>query len=159
VSLPLSQIVDKVTAGKTKKEAFYALFTSPVYQAMEDNSITSANPPGGLPKVERRRRNAQLLINAVTAYYDMLTQDELERRAASGTSAAAKQWSDAKTELADQVFKRSIERVRVTAPLLNQGQGEHNRSAPVQPSPCRLATPSSPATGPPRPTRSRSHTY
>lgn len=123
VSLPLSQIVDGVTAGKTKKEAFYALFTSPVYQAMEDNPITSANPPGGLPKVERRKRTAQLLINAVTAYYDLLTQDELERRAAAGTSAAAKQWSDAKTELADQVFKRSIERVRVTAPLLNQGQG------------------------------------
>jgi hypothetical protein len=123
VSLEISEIIDKLTAGKTKKEAFYALFTSPVYQAMEDNPISSANPPGGLPKTERRKRTAQLLINAVTAYYDLLTQDELERRAAAGTSPHAKQWSDAKTALADQTFKRSEERSRVEASLLNPVTG------------------------------------
>jgi hypothetical protein len=106
-ALPLSQILDKVTAGKTKKEAFYTLFSSPWYQAMEDDPATSANPPGGLPKAMRRQKTAQLLISGITAYYDLLTQDELERRAASGASPAAKQWSDAKNELAAETFKRS----------------------------------------------------
>jgi hypothetical protein len=122
-SLPLSQIIDKVTAGKTKKEAFYALFTSPLYQAMEDNPSTSANPPGGLPKAMRRQKAAQLLISAVTAYYDLLTQDELERRAASGKSAAAKQWSDAKTELAAQTFQQSQKRLAEEAGLLQTFSG------------------------------------
>jgi len=106
-ALPLSQILDKVTAGKTKKEAFYQLFTSPWYQSVEDDPATSANPAGGLPPAMRRKRTAQVLIKAITDYYDLLTQDELERRAAAGTSPAAKQWSEAKNEMAVQTFKQS----------------------------------------------------
>jgi hypothetical protein len=106
-SLPLLQILDKVTAGKTKKEAFYTLFTSPWYQAVEDDPTTSANPAGGLPPALRRTKTAQVLIKGITDYYDLLTQDELERRAAAGTSDAAKQWSEAKNELATQTFKQS----------------------------------------------------
>lgn len=106
-ALPLSQILDKVTAGKTKKEAFYQLFTSPWYQSVEDDPATTANPAGGLPPTMRRKKTAQVLIKAITDYYDLLTQDELERRAAAGTSAAAKQWSEAKNEMAAQTFKQS----------------------------------------------------
>lgn len=106
-SLPLSQILDKVTAGKTKKEAFYALFTSPWYQAIEDDPATTANPAGGMPQALRRQKTAQVLIRGITDYYDLLTQDELERRAASGASPAAKQWSDAKNEMAAETFKQS----------------------------------------------------
>lgn len=118
-TLPLGPILDKVTAGHTKKEAFYALFTSPWYRAMEDDPVTSANPPGGLPKAMRRQRTAQLLISGITAYYDLLTQDELERRAASGQSPAAKQWSDAKTELAAETFKHSQSRLQRTGERLS----------------------------------------
>lgn len=110
-ALPLSQILDKVTAGKTKKEAFYTLFSSRWYQAMEDDPATSANPPGGLPQALRRQKTAQLLISGITAYYDLLTQDELERRAASGASPAARQWSEAKSSLAEETFKRSQEAI------------------------------------------------
>lgn len=106
-ALPLSQILDKVTAGKTKKEAFYQLFTSPWYQSIEDDPATTANPAGGLPPTMRRKKTAQVLIKAITDYYDLLTQDELERRAAAGTSPAAKQWSEAKNEMAVQTFKQS----------------------------------------------------
>lgn len=106
-ALPLSQILDKVTAGKTKKEAFYQLFTSPWYQSIEDDPATTANPAGGLPPTMRRKKTAQVLIKAITDYYDLLTQDELERRAAAGTSPAAKQWSEAKNEMAAQTFKQS----------------------------------------------------
>lgn len=106
-ALPLSQILDKVTAGKTKKEAFYQLFTSSWYQSVEDDPATSANPAGGLPPAMRRKKTAQVLIKAITDYYDLLTQDELERRAAAGTSPAAKQWSEAKNEMAVQTFKQS----------------------------------------------------
>lgn len=106
-SLPLSQILDKVTAGKTKKEALYTLFNMPWYQAVEDDPLTTANPPGGLPLPMRRKKTAQVLISGITAYYDLLTQDELERRAAAGTSPAAKQWSDALSEMAGETFRQS----------------------------------------------------
>lgn len=117
-SLPLSPILDKLTAGKTKKEALYALFTSPWYQAMEDDKRLSATPPGGLPGYERRKRTAQVLIRGITDYYDLLTQDELERRAASGKSQPAKEWSDMKTEMAREIFRRSEEGLPAAAGAL-----------------------------------------
>ena len=77
---------------------------------MEDDPLQSADPRiQDQPKALRRTRPAQLLIQAVTDYYDLLTQDELERRAAAGTSNAAKQWSAAKTQMAEEMFKRSQE--------------------------------------------------
>jgi len=92
-------LLNRVTRGRTKKDALYALFTSPEYQQLEDDPVTSAHPPGGLPRAQQRTRAAQVLIQRITDYYDLLTQDELERRAAAGTSAAAKEWSDTKTAL------------------------------------------------------------
>ena len=80
---------------------------------MEEDPLQSANPQvQDQPKALRRTRPAQLLIQAVTDYYDLLTQDELERRAASGASPAAKQWSDAKTQVAEEMFRRSQETLR-----------------------------------------------
>jgi hypothetical protein len=109
-SIPVGQFLEKHVKGKTKKEAFFALFQDPIYQAMEDDPLQSADPRiQDQPKALRRTRPAQLLIQAVTDYYDLLTQDELERRAAAGTSEAAKQWSDAKTQMAEEMFKRSQE--------------------------------------------------
>jgi hypothetical protein len=86
---------------------------------MEDDPATSANPPGGLPKALRRQKTAQLLISGITAYYDLLTQDELERRAASGASPAAKQWSDAKNDLAEQTFRQSESGLRTLGKRLS----------------------------------------
>jgi hypothetical protein len=117
-SIPLAPVLDKLTAGKTKKQALYELFTSPWYQAMEDDSRLSATPAGGLPGFERRKRAAQVLIRGITDYYDLLTQDELERRAAAGTSQAAKEWSDMKTEMARETFRRSEQGLPAAAETL-----------------------------------------
>ena len=109
-TIPVGQFLEKHVKGKTKLQAFYSLFEDSIYQAMEDDPLQSANPQvQDQPKALRRTRPAQLLIQAVTDYYDLLTQDELERRAASGASPAAKQWSDAKTQMAEKMFQRSQE--------------------------------------------------
>lgn len=108
--IDISSFLERHVKGKTKKEALYSLFTDPVYQSMEDDPLQSADPRvQDQPKALRRSRPAQQMIKAVTDYYDLLTQDELERRAAAGTSPAAKQWSDARTRMADAIFKRSQE--------------------------------------------------
>lgn len=109
-TIPVGQFLEKHVKGKTKLQAFYSLFEDSIYQAMEEDPLQSANPQvQDQPKALRRTRPAQLLIQAVTDYYDLLTQDELERRAASGASPAAKQWSDAKTQMAEEMFRRSQE--------------------------------------------------
>lgn len=125
-SIPLGQVLDAVTAGRTKKEALYELFTSPWYQQVQDDPRTSTTPPGGLPPAERRRRVAQVLIKGITDYYDLRTRDELERRAASGASPAAREWSDAKTELANKVRQRSL------SELETLGGGLRNAPQPAQ---------------------------
>ncbi|MEB3360701.1 MAG: hypothetical protein VKI42_01100 [Synechococcaceae cyanobacterium] len=109
-TIPLGPFLERHVRGKTKKEALYSLFTDPIYQAMEDDPLQSADPRvQDQPRALRRSRPAQQMIMAITEYYDLLAQDELERRAAAGTSAAAKQWSDAKTRMAEEIFRRSQE--------------------------------------------------
>ena len=109
-TIPIGQFLEKHVKGKTKLQAFYSLFEDPIYQAMEDDPLQSADPRiQDQPKALRRTRPAQLLITAVTSYYDLLAQDELERRAAAGTSEPAKQWSAAKTRMAEEQFKRGQE--------------------------------------------------
>ena len=117
-SLTLAPILDRVTKGRTKKEAFYALFTSPWYQQLQDNEKFSSNPPGGLPPALRRTKIAQRLIDSITSYYDLLTQDELERRAAAGTSQHAKLWSEAKTKMATTANQQGLEQLRQAGSVL-----------------------------------------
>jgi hypothetical protein len=109
-TIPIGQLLEKHVKGKTKLQALYSLFEDPIYQAMEEDPLQSANPRiQDLPKPERRKMPAQLLIKAVTSYYDLLTQQELTRRAAAGTSEPAKQWSDAVTRMLEEQFNRSQE--------------------------------------------------
>lgn len=116
-TIPIDQFLEKHVKGKTKLQAFYSLFEDPIYQAMEDDPLQSADPRiQDQPKALRRTRPAQLMIQATTDYYDLLTQDELERRAAAGTSKPAKQWSDAKTQMAKEQFKRSQETLNPDRP-------------------------------------------
>lgn len=122
VSIPLGQKLDQITAGRTKKEAFYKLFTSDWYQALEDDPKTSANPPGGLPPVMRRKRTAQVLIRTITDYYDLLTRDELERRAAAGTSQHAKDWSEAKKAMTLQEGANSLQEMPALIEKLQPAQ-------------------------------------
>ena len=117
-SLTLAPTLDRVTKGRTKKEAFYALFTSPWYQQLQDNEKFSSNPPGGLPPALRRTKIAQRLIDSITSYYDLLTQDELERRAAAGTSQPAKSWSEAKTKMATTANQQGLEQLRQAGSVL-----------------------------------------
>jgi hypothetical protein len=116
-TIPIGQFLEKHVKGKTKLQALYGLFEDPIYQAMEDDPLQSADPRiQDQPKALRRTRPAQLMIQATTDYYDLLTQDELERRAAAGASPAAKQWSDAKTQMAEEMFKRSQEALKPNRP-------------------------------------------
>jgi len=122
VSIPLGQKLDQLTAGRTKKEAFYQLFSSDWYQALEDDPKTSANPPAGLPPVMRRKRAAQVLIQGITNYYDLLTQDELTRRGTAGTSKAAKDWLDAKKAMTLQENANSLEQMPALIQRLQPAQ-------------------------------------
>ena len=116
-TIPIGQILERHVKGKTKLQALYGLFEDPIYQSMEDDPLQSADPRiQDQPKALRRTRPAQLMIQATTDYYDMLTQDELERRAASGASPAAKQWSEAKTQMAEGMFNRSQESLNQNRP-------------------------------------------
>lgn len=109
-AIEIGAFLERHVKGKTKKEALYSLFTDPIYRSMEDDPLQSADPRvQDQPKALRRSRPAQQMIAAITDYYDLLTQDELERRAAAGSSASARQWSDARTRMADEIFRRSQE--------------------------------------------------
>lgn len=119
VAIPLGHKLDQIVAGRTKKEAFYQLFRSPWYQAIEDDPKTSANPAGGLPPTLRRARTAQVLIRAITDYYDLLTRDELERRGRAGTSPAAKAWTDAKSAMTLQEGANSLQEMPALIRRLN----------------------------------------
>ncbi|MBM5817628.1 MAG: hypothetical protein FJ083_13890 [Cyanobacteria bacterium K_Offshore_surface_m2_239] len=107
-SLPLAKVVDRVVRGRTRKEALYQLFKSKLYQAMEDDPSLSANPPGGLPRAMRRQRTSQRLVAAITDYYDLLTQRELERRAMTGESPAAADWAQKRSELTRRTFQEGL---------------------------------------------------
>jgi hypothetical protein len=119
VTLPLDRVVDKAVRGRTRKEALYQLFKSQQYQAMEDDQRLSANPPGGLPRALRRQRASQRLVAAITDYYDLLTQQELERRASTGQSEAAREWSQARSELTRQIFQQGLKGIGAMGDLLN----------------------------------------
>ena len=123
----MDALLDRVTRGHTKKDAFYALFTSPEYQQLQANPVTSSTPPGGLPPSVRKRKVAQQLIQRITDYYDLLTQDELERRAHDDKKEghqAAKNWSETKTRLAAAVNKQGLEELKQLAPILSGGASQ-----------------------------------
>ena len=120
-TVPLSPILDRYTAGKTRKEALYALFTSDFYRKLEDDPDFSATPPGGLPRTMRRSKAAQQLIDGINSYYDLLTQDELHRRAGAGTSPAAADWAEKLKGLARSVSGQSLDQIQRIGPVLKQG--------------------------------------
>jgi hypothetical protein len=108
--IALQPFLEKHVKGKTVIEAMRSLFNDPIYQAMEDDPLQSADLSlQDQPKVLRRTRPAQQLIQGLKDYYQLLTEDELEKRAAAGTSTEAKLWSDTLTEMSEEVRKRSQE--------------------------------------------------
>jgi hypothetical protein len=123
VQLPLGPLLERHVKGKTVLQAFRSLFNSPEYQAMEEDPALSADPAvRDQPPARRRTRPAQVMIRAIKDYYDLLAQDELERRAANARkppspadpagairSEAALQYSEARDEMIRQAQKESIE--------------------------------------------------
>jgi len=110
VTIPLDPFLEKHVKGKTLIEALRSLFNDPIYQAMEADPLQSADlSVQDQPRVKRRQRPAQQIIQAMKDYYQLLTEDELERRAASGRSPEAKLWSDTLTKQADDTRRRSQE--------------------------------------------------
>jgi hypothetical protein len=114
-SIPLAPFLDKHVKGKTVIEAFRSLFKDPIYQAMEADPLQSSDPAvRDQPKALRRTKPAQLMLQGIKDYYDLITKDELERRAASGKSPAALQWSQARTKMAQETFRQSTEALSPT---------------------------------------------
>jgi hypothetical protein len=108
-TIDLAPFLEKHVKGKTVAEAFRSLFTDPIYQAMEEDPQQSSNPKIlDQPPAERRKRPAQLMVSGIKLYYEDLTRDELERRAASGASLEAAAWSKAKTAMTNEMRKRSL---------------------------------------------------
>lgn len=108
VELPISQLLDKVTPGRTRKQALDEMFKSDWYQSYQRDPRFSTRPPGGLPTSVRSERVATKLVDGINSYYHELAVQELERRAVSGESPAAAAWSAKKTELARKVFEESM---------------------------------------------------
>lgn len=123
VQLPLAPLLERHVKGKTVLEAFRSLFNSLEYQAMEDDPLLTADPAiKDQPKARRRTRPAQVMIRAIRDYYDLLAQDELERRAANARrppspadppdmvrSDAARQYSDARSEMIRRAQQETLD--------------------------------------------------
>lgn len=122
VDLPLSQLLDQVTPGKTRLEAFYAMFNSPWYRAYQADPRFSTHPKGGLPAGAMSDRPAILLVDSLNRYYHLLALQELERRAIDGRSAAAADWADKKTRISDEIRRRSLEAVQPATDILQPSQ-------------------------------------
>lgn len=108
VDLPISQLLDQIAPGKTRKEALNAMFQTDWYQGYQADPRFSTRPPGGLPNSARSERIAVKLVDSLNTYYHELALQELERRAFDGSSTAAAEWSGKKTELARRVFMESM---------------------------------------------------
>lgn len=121
-TVPLVQYLDKVTPGATRKEAFYKMFTSEWYQRFQADPLYSTHPPGGLPASIRRERPAVQLADGLNAYYDFLAKQQLELRARDDSSAAAKEWSEAKTGLAGAAFELNLEQLKGIGGVLQPTQ-------------------------------------
>jgi hypothetical protein len=109
----LGPFLEPHVKGKTIAEAFRSLFKSELYQKMEADPLTSADPTvADMPKALRRTRPAQKMIWGIRRYYDLLTQDELERRGQSGQSKAAAAYSKARTAMTRAQFERSLQLIQ-----------------------------------------------
>lgn len=114
-TIPLGQFLEKHVKGKTAIEAFRSLFNDPIYKAMEADPMQSSDLSLlDQPKALRRSKPAQLMIQGIKDYYHLLTTDELERRAASDKSAAAQQWSQARSQMTQEKFRQSVETLSPT---------------------------------------------
>ncbi len=122
VDLPISQLLDQVAPGKTRLNALYDMFNSPWYKAYQADPRFSTHPEGGVPAARMREKPAILLVDALNEYYHRLALQELERRAMTGQSAAAKEWADKKTAVADEMRKRALEQIQPAAEILRQAQ-------------------------------------
>jgi len=91
VSFPVVQFVEPHVKGRTVQEALRSLINSPVYQAMQDDpSTTSDLKARDMPAAERRRKAAQVLINATKEYYHLITRDQLN----VSNTPAAQEWRE-----------------------------------------------------------------
>ncbi len=116
-TIQLQPFLEKHVKGKTVIEALRSLFNDPIYQAMEADPMQSADlSVQDQPKALRRTRPAQQMIQGIKDYYQLLTEDELERRAAAGTSPDAKLWSDTLTEMSETARRRSQEQMDPSRP-------------------------------------------
>lgn len=91
VTFPVVQFVEPHVKGRTVQEALRSLVNSPVYQAMQDDPRTTADLKArDMPAAERRRKTAQILINAVKEYYHLITRDQLN----ISDTPAAQEWRE-----------------------------------------------------------------
>ena len=88
----------------------------------DDPALTSDLSRRDMPQAMRRQQPAQQMIGAIKAYYLDQTRAELERRAASGESAEAAAWSQAKTQAVMGRTKDAMNRLQPLVDALGGGQ-------------------------------------
>ena len=122
-SIELAPFLEKHVKGKPIADALRSLFNDPLYQRMEDDpALTSDLSRRDMPQAMRRQQPAQQMIGAIKAYYLDQTRAELERRAASGESAEAAAWSQAKTQAVMGRTKDAMNRLQPLVDALGGGQ-------------------------------------
>jgi hypothetical protein len=91
VTFPVVQFVEPHVKGRTVQEALRSLINSPVYQAMQDDPRTTSDLKArDMPAAERRRKAAQVLINATKEYYHLITRDQIN----TSNTPAAQEWRE-----------------------------------------------------------------
>ncbi len=123
VNIDLAPFLERHVKGRSIADALRSLFNDPIYKAMEaDPMLTSDLSRRDMPPAMRRQQPAQLMITAVKGYYLDRLRQELERRAASGESAEAAAWSQAKTQAVMGRTKDSMNRLQPLVDALGGGQ-------------------------------------
>ena len=123
VNIDLAPFLERHVKGRPIADALRSLFNDPIYKAMEaDPMLTSDLSRRDMPPAMRRQQPAQLMITAVKGYYLDRLRQELERRAASGESAEAAAWSQAKTQAVMGRTKDSMNRLQPVVDALGGGQ-------------------------------------
>ena len=87
----VAQLLGPHVKGRTVQEALRSLINSPVYQAMQDDPRTTSDLKArDMPAAERRRKAAQVLINATKEYYHLITRDRIN----TSNTPAAQEWRE-----------------------------------------------------------------
>jgi hypothetical protein len=103
---PVVRLVEPHIKGRTVQEALRSLINSPVYQAMQDDPRTTSDLKArDMPPAERRRKAAQVLINATKEYYHLITRDQIN----TSNTPAAQEWRERRDIMGTNNLERNTD--------------------------------------------------